>query len=50
MAQGTCWVRIFPIAARCRIAAMIFSAPAPQLGQRRRSMSKTRSSSRAQLR
>jgi hypothetical protein len=42
------WVRILPIAARCRIAAMIFSSPAPQLGQRRRSMPNTRSSNRAQ--
>jgi hypothetical protein len=40
-------VRLFPIAARSRIAAMISNSPAPQLGQRRRSMSKTRSSSRA---
>jgi hypothetical protein len=35
-------VRIFPIAARSRIAAMIFSSPAPQLGQRRMSISNTR--------
>jgi hypothetical protein len=43
-------VRIFSIAAGCRIAAMIYSSPAPQLVQRRRSMSNARSSSRAQPR
>jgi hypothetical protein len=35
-----------PIAAHCRTATVIFSSPAPQLGQRRKSMSKTRSSNR----
>ena len=43
------WVKIFSIAGRSRMAAMIFSSPAPQFGHRSMSMSNTRLSSRAQL-
>ena len=39
----------FPITGRSRMAAMIFSSPAPQFGQCCMSMSKTRLSGRAQL-
>ena len=43
------WVRIFSITCRSRMAALILSSPAPQLGQRCMSIPNTRLSSCAQL-